>query len=58
MREKQLHNFSSFSAKLTNSKYGYQKRNLGLQLRYFRDFFNYNKSIDAICDPDKESIIK
>jgi hypothetical protein len=56
MREKQLPNFCSFSAKLTNSKYECQKKDLGMQLKYFRDYFNYNRMPDFLEDPDKESI--
>ncbi len=44
MREKQMYMLSSFAAKMPNSKYVNQKRQLEVELKIFRDHFNYNKS--------------
>ena len=50
MRESQLQNYSYFTAKIANSKYRNQKKLVGMQLKIFKDYFNYNRMTDFLFE--------
>lgn len=52
MKGKQAQILNSFAVKMPNSKYISQKKKLTSDLNAFRNYFNYNKNLEYLLEPE------